>query len=465
MDIGLFYHFGKRRRYFMKKVFLFITLILVLSSCTPTVLPTTSILVDMEIPVEFTVLESPLIHSELDHLIVLTENRTSGEVYKILDWYASPVVKWNEVTRDWVSFYYRNPPIASRAYAIVSVAQQRALDEVHKYNINLESRFPKTLNNEVLPVEIGCEPFECAVLIGVAESTLLYLFPETKEAILNQVEEARQSLILSGNILPSDLDIGESFGRAIAQNVIAERINDGASTAGKSDPLPVGEGIWKPDPFQANPQAPSWGKVTPWLLASPDQFRSAPPPENGSPEFLTALDEVYQVQQTVTHEQLAIADYWAGNPGTFTPAGYWNLIASQLITEYKLSSVEAGHVFSTMNMAIMDSGIGCWDSKYHYLVVRPWQADERIRGLVGYPNHPSYPSGHSCFSSAGAEVLAFYFPNDATEIQAKAKEASISRLYGGIHYRFDLEAGLELGKQVSDLYIEFIVEQGWEIKP
>lgn len=450
----------------MKKIYLFLfSLGLILQSCTPTMLPTMSILVDVESQVEFIALENPVINSELDELVALTENRTSSEVYKILDWYASPVVKWNEITRDWVSFYFRNPPIASRVYAIISVAQQRALDEVHKYNINLESRFPKTLNNEVLPVEIGCEPFECAVLIGVAESTLMYLFPETQEAILNQVEEARQALLLSGNILPSDLDIGESFGRTIAEEVIAERINDGASTAGKSDPFPIGEGIWEPDPFQANPQAPSWGKVTPWLLTSPDQFRSAPPPEYGSPEFLAALDEVYQVQQTVTHEQLAIADYWAGNPGTFTPAGYWNLIASQLINEYKLSSVEAGHVFSTMNMAIMDAGIGCWDSKYYYLVIRPWQADERIRGLVGYPNHPSYPSGHSCFSAAGAEVLAFYFPIEEISLRDLAKEASLSRLYGGIHYRFDLEAGLELGSQVGAVAVEYAIEKGWGNKP
>lgn len=450
----------------MKKIYLFLfSLGLILQSCTPTMLPTMSILVDVESQVEFIALENPVINSELDELVALTENRTSSEVYKILDWYASPVVKWNEITRDWVSFYFRNPPIASRVYAIISVAQQRALDEVHKYNINLESRFPKTLNNEVLPVEIGCEPFECAVLIGVAESTLMYLFPETQEAILNQVEEARQALLLSGNILPSDLDIGESFGRAIAQEVIAERMNDSSAMLGKFDPLPVGEDIWKPDPFQVSPQAPGWVNVTPWLLTSQDQFRSVPPPQYDSPEFLAALDEVYQTQISISHEQLTIADYWADNSGTFTPPGHWNEIAADYVVKYELSSLYTSHMFSSLNMAMMDAGIACWDAKFHYLVVRPWQADERINGLIGYPNHPSYPSGHSCFSGAGAEVLAFYFPDDASEIADMAKEASISRLYGGVHYRFDLEAGLELGRRVGEVAIQFAIEQGWDNKP
>lgn len=446
----------------MKKIILFlISFVLFLQGCSSA--PSENI--NSSQTLVLIPLSSPIISAELNELAELTNNRSSFDLYKINFWYGSPVVHWNKITRDWVAYYYKNPVQATRIYAMMSVAHQRALDYVGTLDIDNDSRLPTSLHNEIVAVEIECQPLECGVLIGSAERMLIYFFPETQDHILKQVDEARQALLLSGNILPSDLDVIEASGREIAEAVIAERLNDGAGTAGKYDPFPVGENIWKPDPFQANPQAPSWGKVIPWLIESGDQFRSAPPPEYGSVEFQAALDEVYQVQQTVTHEQLAIADHWADDPGTFTPPGHWNLIASELITKHKLSSIEASHVFATMNMAMMDASIGCWDAKYFYLVVRPWRADERIRGLVGYPNHPSYPSGHSCFSAAGAEVLAFYFPTEENSLRDLAEEASLSRLYGGIHYRFDLEAGLELGKLAGLLAVHYAIEQSWEIKP
>ncbi|NJN79484.1 MAG: hypothetical protein HC797_02910, partial [Anaerolineales bacterium] len=302
----------------MKKLFLLCVLsILSIVSCgTPNVPSTFLSVPTLDLPFELLSLHDPLVQSELLELGQLVQNRTSKDIYEISQWHSSPIVKWNEISREWVAYYFHNPVVASRVYAIVSVSQQRALDEIKKIDLSLQSRLPQNLNEKIVSVDIGCEPFECAVLIGVAEQTLLYLFPNSAESILNQVEEARQSLLVSGNIFPSDLDVGEAFGRSIAQEVIAERTNDGSATAGKSDPLLAGEGIWKPDPFQVSPQAPGWSKVTPWLLASADQFRSDSPPQYNSIEFNAALDEVYEIQQSVTHEQLAIADYWADEPGT-----------------------------------------------------------------------------------------------------------------------------------------------------
>lgn len=440
----------------MRKVYIALfSLGLIAQSCKPvavSAVPPTN-------PVEFMPIDDLMISAERNEIITLTKTRSSFDLYQINSWYKSPVVHWNEITRDWVAYYYGTPLQAARIYAMISVAQQRSLD--YATNIEANARHPENLSDEILSVDIGCKPMECGALIGSTESMLIYFFPEVKEHIFKQTDEARQALLMSGNILPSDLDIVEALGRKIAEEVISERLSDGAATADKFEPLSIKENIWKPDPFQPNPQAPSWGKVSPWLLKSGEQFRPVPPPEYNSAEFQLALDEVYQVQQTITHEQLAIAEFWADNPGTFTPPGHWNLIASELITKYKLSSVEAGHIFATLNMAMMDASIGCWDAKYYYLVVRPWQADNRIKGLVGYPNHPSYPSGHSCFSAAGAEVLASYFPLEEILLRDLAKEASLSRLYGGLHYRFDLEEGLRLGKQVGTIAVQFAIKKGW----
>jgi hypothetical protein len=308
---------------------------------------------------------------------------------------------------------------------------------------------------------MSVNPFESAVLIGATEPVFLYMFPDTPKEIMSLFNEARRSLLLSGNILPSDLKAAESFGMDIGEKLVSERMGDGSAKAREFDPLPSGDGIWKPDPFRVKPEQPNWGRVTPWLMASPDQFRVPPPPEFGSVAFQDAVDEVRLQQAVNTQAQLAIAQRWADKRFTATPPGHWNAIAVDLIRNYGLSERDSAHVLSALNMILMDAGIACWDSKYHYLVVRPWQADPQISTLVGYPNHPSYPSGHSCFSAASAEVLSYFFPAEHDRLWQMAEEASLSRFYAGIHYRFDLTAGQNLGRQVGQLVEKVAADQSW----
>jgi hypothetical protein len=206
---------------------------------------------------------------------------------------------------------------------------------------------------------------------------------------------------------------------------------------------------------------PGWGRVRSWFLTSGDQFRPGPAPAFDSPEYRAALSEVRQIADTRTDEQALIAAFWSDGPGTATPPGHWNDIAADYIRRYGLDERQAARVLATVNMAMMDAGIACWDAKYHYLVIRPWQADPNIITTAGWPNHPSYPSGHSCFSGAAAAVLAHFFPAEEDKLDALATEASLSRLYGGIHYRFDLEAGLEIGRKVGQLAAVYADAQGW----
>jgi hypothetical protein len=106
-----------------------------------------------------------------------------------------------------------------------------------------------------------------------------------------------------------------------------------------------------------------------------------------------------------------------------------------------------------LNMALMDAAIACWDAKYTYFNPRPSQVDPRIKTTTGLPNFPSYISGHSTFSAAASTILGHILPARATAYDAMAKEASISRLYGAIHFRSDCEKGLETGKKVGDYAI------------
>jgi membrane-associated phospholipid phosphatase len=101
--------------------------------------------------------------------------------------------------------------------------------------------------------------------------------------------------------------------------------------------------------------------------------------------------------------------------------------------------------------AVADAGIACWEAKYYYMYPRPFQMDPRIKTVVGLPNFPAYTSGHSTFSSAAATVLSYLFPEKTIELESMAKEASESRIYGCIHYRFDCEAGLLAGREIGKL--------------
>jgi membrane-associated phospholipid phosphatase len=250
----------------------------------------------------------------------------------------------------------------------------------------------------------------------------------------------------------TDIDAGDKLGRSLARAVIERARSDG-SDAVWSGELRSGPGVW----FSASndaPLLPLWGSVTPWLTKSIASFLPPPPPSPGSPEFQAALREVKEYSDRRTPEQARIAALWADGPGSYAPAGRWNKIAADLILKHDLSEIRAARVFALLNMSMMDAGIACWDCKYHYLVMRPWQVDPAITTPVGQPNFPSYPSAHACFSGAGAEILGFLFPDERGALAAKSEEAARSRVYGGIHYTFDGEAGLRLGRAIAQLAIE-----------
>ncbi len=126
-------------------------------------------------------------------------------------------------------------------------------------------------------------------------------------------------------------------------------------------------------------------------------------------------------------------------------------MATDNINSHGLSEREATHLYALASATMYDAVIGCWDAKQTYWYIRPWQADPLITttAAVGKPNHPSYPSGHSCVSSSGAEVISTFFPRQRAQLEAMVVEAGLSRMYGGIHYRFDIEAGQTLGRNVA----------------
>jgi hypothetical protein len=156
-----------------------------------------------------------------------------------------------------------------------------------------------------------------------------------------------------------------------------------------------------------------------------------------------------------THEEDSLAKFWASPNGyTNSAASYSNQIATDEITKFHLDDVRAAHVLAAMNMAAMDAFIASHDAKYTYWMIRPPQADPGIVPDIPLPNHPSYPSNHASVTGASMAVLAAFFPSDADYLNGLADQAAISRIYGGIHYRFDMDAGLTLGRTVASYALQ-----------
>jgi membrane-associated phospholipid phosphatase len=219
--------------------------------------------------------------------------------------------------------------------------------------------------------------------------------------------------------------------------------------------VPSGPGLWVPTPPGfLPPLEPLAGTWRTWNLRSGSALRPAPPAPFGTAAYAEEVREVYEVSRSLTDEQKRIADLWADGPGTVTPPGHWNVIALDLIRGSRVSAREAAQVLAAANTAQADAFIACWDAKFTYWSERPVTAirrelDPGYSPYIATPPFPSYVSGHSTTSGAASEVLARFFPRAARELRRSAEEAAVSRLYGGIHFSSDNEAGLALGKRVA----------------
>jgi hypothetical protein len=277
---------------------------------------------------------------------------------------------------------------------------------------------------------------------------LAYFDPADAQLFENQVQE--QANTGPGQPHP-DFIQGESVGRQVGAEAIARAMTDGFDLPWTGT-VPVGLGLWfssaKPPQPPANAQLPG---MRPFFLTSADQFRPGPPPAFGSPAYLSALAEVRAISDTRTPEQVNIALFWARGAGTTSIGGLWNTIATGWIEESGLGEREATHVFALLDAAMMDAAIGCWDGKLTYWFIRPPQADPAITLIpaIGLPNHPSYPSAHSCYCGAAAGILSGFFPSKTHSLDAMVTQAGLAGIYAGIHYRFDGETGAPLGRNVA----------------
>lgn len=344
---------------------------------------------------------------------------------------AGATASWNELA---TSLADRTPIDAARLYAYLSMAQFRASEAADEgHHGRPHSRWFRRHYRDHLAISAA---------IGGASAVVLHAF------FPNNGPEIDAALAAQAAAAPDDDDFVESadLGADVAAEVMAYAAGDRVGLADPGTP-PLGDGFWK-WPGPPAPIVRALYRARPFFLSSDSQYRPAPAPAFGSPAYLTALGEVRQISDTRTPEQLAIATYWNLQQSGRRNAPFENK-AVELIRKYRVSDALAARIMFTMNAAMFDAVIGCFDAKYAYWFIRPPQADPAITTPVGLPPHPSYPSAHSCVSGSMSGVLMAYFPREAANLEAMSQEASLSRLYAGIHYRFDMEAGIALGRRVA----------------
>jgi membrane-associated phospholipid phosphatase len=279
---------------------------------------------------------------------------------------------------------------------------------------------------------------------------MAYLVPAEAEQFHGLAEEAGTSRLYAGVEYPSDYFAGLELGRRVAEQVIAKARADGSDVPWRGS-VPTGPCMWT----GVNPGNASAAVWKPLLLTSPSEFRSAPPPPCDAPEVQQQLADLRNFSRALTTANLntnARALYWQTPEGVF-PWAFVHLSRWILEDKLEMNPPRAARAYALLGAVGYDAFIASQDSKFTYWYPRPAQLDSAIVPLFPAPNFPSYPSNHSTFSTARAEVLAYLFPDRADFIRAVGKEAGDSRIWAGIHYEMDNQAGVELGKNVARKFI------------
>jgi hypothetical protein len=422
---------------------------------------------------------------------------TSTEQAQIKYWSAGVVLRWNEIMRELVAKYnlppyqnadgtypipssanplaypffpFANPPYAARAYAYLSTAQYDALVAAHHYKA-LFKRARPAVNDASVQQLISATadfafPCEEAVAAGASAAILTLLFPGEQDYIQQKLNECKNYRIMAGVNVRSEVDAGEDLGKAVAAKFIARARTD---RAGKAVGTPTdwanletnttakGEIAWlSQESPKRPPMLPLFGKTMGFLVDTTQVVmgRPAPPPSTQSEQFKKELDEVLWYSQHPTRERMRIVHFWGDGISTYTPPGHWNAIACDDFVGLRISEVRWARNLALLNMSMFDAAICCWDAKYSYFLPRPSQINPAIKTLTGLPNFPAFTSGHSTFSGAAETILGHLNPARAAAYTAMAEEASLSRLYGAIHYRSDIEVGMQMGKTIGQKAID-----------
>lgn len=389
---------------------------------------------------------------------------------------ADVAVAWFDLLNGLIRAERLAPPVASRRIGYAGVA----LYETIQPGIPGHRSLGGQLNGlGALPSAEKLKKHHWPMAANAALARVLRgLFAGASADSLAAIDGLEQQLAAAlGKLNKHDRERSAARGRAVADAVLAWSADDGLA-AWNACPYtpPVGPGLWEPTlPAFAPALQPCWGKLRPFVLHSGAEC--APPAHTAysadpASAFYAQGLEVYQTTTNLTPEQLAIALFWADNPGqTATPPGHWVAIVGQIARAQSLSLDVAAEAYARVGIAVADAFISCWHAKYAYNLLRPityvrQNIDAAWLPPLATPPFPEYTSGHSVQSGAASTVLtdlfgALPFTDDThaalgyparsfDSFDEAAEEAAVSRLYGGIHFRDGIDLGVDQGRCIGD---------------
>ncbi|MDB5380505.1 MAG: hypothetical protein JWO26_137 [Rhodospirillales bacterium] len=363
-----------------------------------------------------------------------------------------PIYLWNQLAIDaMIERGIGNAP-ASRVLALLHAALYDATVVVAAAQAN-HARQPPAAQDATLAVA-GVRipdrsyPSGTAALGVVAATVLAQLVPAEAERFRRLAAEGDALRREAALEFPSDAAAGRAIGEAIAVAALARAADDGFSRRW-SGVVPTGAGMWT-GPQPAVPGNATWRA---YVLPANNALRPPAPPSFGSPVFLAALTEVRVYNRSPQAVDQAV--YWHAYGGG-RAFQLWHRELSLRALEGGLTQnpVRLAASYAAVAIAFHDAHIACWDAKYAYWYIRPSQADTAITTLVPLPPHPSFPSAHSCLSNGAATVLAGLFPGDAAHFRALTQASGEARIAAGLHYRYDIAAGEEIGRRAAELTLE-----------
>ena len=385
------------------------------------------------------------------------------------------------------------PPVASRIYANCSIALYEAIRFEKSGNPSIAAK----LNGfDTLPVPDSTKQYNFTI-------AAIQSFCETAKKVTFSAAEIglyQDSLIhLYSAGLPKDvIDNSIAFGEQVA-NVVGKRLgaDNYKETRGmeRFEVKTDDKARWVPTlPDYADALEPHWSKMKTMVLKTPDEFKALPYPaysEDTASAFYHEMREVYDISRSMTDEQTDITLFWDDNPFVsrhkghvmfqdkkMTPGGHWMAITSIACKKKQCDAVASARAYALTSVGLYDAFISCWYEKYRSVRIRPQtaierQLEEKWTSYLQTPPFPEYTSGHSTISASAAEVLTSLFGDDmaftdSSELEyalpvrsfpsfrKAAEEASISRVYGGIHFRSGCENGNALGKQVGQAVVRAV---------
>ena len=355
----------------------------------------------------------------------------------------APNYRWHELMFDY--FTSSSAPVVSeRVSAALHIAIHDAVASADHHAQRFRAKSPARIDSALRPLADDVAfsyPSIDAAAAGAASTVLAYFFPGKAADITAQAQRAARSRVAAGVAFPSDVDAGVALGREIGKRVVERLRRDGSDAEWKGS-VPSEAGKWS----GANPLMPGIATWKTWLLPSPSAVRPPAPPSFDD----AAMNEVRD-PQNLTGSRRRATFQWAIT-GLLR---YFNEQASLRIFEDKLDRdpVRSAAIYATLNAAYYDALVAVWDAKYRYWGQRPFQYDPNFKSQITTPHFPGYPSGHAIFAGTASAILSHYFPRDARRFETVATEIANSRLWGGVHFRVDNDAGLEMGRKIGALAI------------